>query len=280
MPSVNVRNLEQIQESDAAPRPFRLAALVLGSLAIAAIATSFAIARNGQGKSQVSNSDPLAELLASSKAQAPAERLEKGDVTFPSVLSDREHPTTALAAVKDERGRLVSQNNDETAAPTEPPPATDRLPVQPLPIGTLLGATPVTREPKDSLTQLAADAARAKEGEELAPAGMEGGYQLQVASFKDPAEAERLVQDLRRRGHRAFSQAAHVPERGLWHRVRIGPFRSRGEAEERKAAFEQSERVSPFLVDPEKVKQTEQRRAQRIAAERKRTAKKSNDSRR
>jgi cell division septation protein DedD len=100
---------------------------------------------------------------------------------------------------------------------------------------------------------------------------MEGGFQLQVASFKDPADAAKLVEDLRRRGHRAYSQAAQVPERGLWHRVRIGPFKSKFEANRYKVEFERSERVSPFVVDPDKEKQSEQIRAARLAAREKKS---------
>ena len=84
---------------------------------------------------------------------------------------------------------------------------------------------------------------------ELAPSGMEGGFQLQVASYRDQADADKLVEDLRKRGHRAFRQAAYVPERGLWQRVRIGPFKNKFEAVEYKAKFERAERLTPFLVD-------------------------------
>jgi DedD protein len=95
---------------------------------------------------------------------------------------------------------------------------------------------------------------------------MDGGFQLQVASFKDPAEADRLVDDLRRRGHRAYRLAANVPERGIWQRVRIGPFKTKFEANKYKAEFERSERMTPFVVDPEKVKQAAEVRAARLAA--------------
>lgn len=275
MDPVNVRNLEQIQESDGGVRPFRLGALALASIASAAIAVSFVVMSKRGGPASVSSADPLAELLASARADSPAERLEKRDVTFPGVLSDSARPTTALAAVKDERGRLVVQPSASSdAAPNGPPPATDRLPVAPLPVGTLLGATAVTSDPKDPLTQMAAGAARAREEPELAPPGLDGGFQLQVASFKDQADADRLVEDLRRRGHRAFRQAAYVPERGLWYRVRIGPFKSRLEAQRYKTQFEKNERVSPFLVDPEKVKQAEQIRAARLAAAQKKSGRK------
>jgi DedD protein len=169
--------------------------------------------------------------------------------------------------VRDERGRLVPAP-ERSAADGEkaPPPAADKLPVVPLPVGDLLGATPVTTEPKDGLVALAAERGKLPEGTELAPAGMDGGFQLQVASFKELGEAERLVHDLRRRGHRAYSIAAQVPERGLWHRVRVGPFKSKFEAQRYKAEFERTERVSPFVVDPAKVKQAEEARAAKLAA--------------
>jgi cell division septation protein DedD len=276
MQSVNVRNLEQIQEQDGARRGSRIGALLLAALASAAIVTSSVVMAKRKGPPAVSSADPLGELVSNAKAQAPAERLDGRDVTFPSVLSDKEKPTTAMAAVKDERGRLVTREDNQNFTPGAPPPPTDRLPVVPLPLGTLLTATPVTTEPKDRLTLLAADAARAagearaSDSGAFAAAGSDGGYQLQVASFKEVNEADKLVDELRHRGHRAFRQAAYVPERGLWQRVRIGPFKTRLEAQKYKVQFEKSERVAPFLVDPEKVKQAELTRAARVAAQDKR----------
>lgn len=268
MEPVNVRNLEQIQEQEARGAGSRLGALILGSLATAAIVTAGVVMTRKSGPPSVSSADPLAALVASAQSEPPAERLQGDDVRFPGVLSDEQEPTTALAAVKDERGRLVQQPAaSASSGDSLPPPATDRLPVVPLPVGTLLGATSVTTAPKDPLTALAADASRVPDGAALAPAGSDGGFQLQVASFKDQGEADRLVEDLRRRGHRAFRQAAYVPARGLWHRVRVGPFKSRLEAARYKGEFEKTERMTPFLVDPDKVKQAEELRAQRLAAE-------------
>lgn len=267
MASVNVRNLEQIQEQDAA-RPSRIGTLLLVSLAGAAVVSGFVMMSKKGGEPARSTQDPLAELVAEAKAPGtPAEVLDGKDVSFPRILSDDATPTTALAAVKDERGRLVKA--EERAAATDnllPPPPTDRLPVVPLPVGTLLNASPVITSPRDSLTDLAINAAAAKTDGELAPEGQEGGFQLQVASFKEQAEADKTVEDLRRRGHRAFRQAAHVPDRGLWHRVRIGPFKSKLEAIKYKERFERTERIAPFVVDPDKVKQAEAQRAARLAA--------------
>ncbi|HEV8248014.1 MAG TPA: SPOR domain-containing protein [Polyangiaceae bacterium] len=270
MDSVSVRNLEQIQEDENGARPSRLGALLLASLAGAAIVTAGVVMAGRSGPPSKALSDPLSALVAQSKSQpAPAEELQGRDVSFPSILSDSDRPTTALAAVKDEHGRLVKQGEGELGASSQsgPPLASDRLPVVPLPIGDLLHETSVTSEPKDSLTALAADAARLPDDAALAAPGMEGGFQLQVASFKDQPDADKLVEDLRKRGHHAFRQAAYVPERGLWYRVRIGPFKSKLEASAYKEKFERSERITPYIVDPEKVKQAEAQRAQRAAVE-------------
>jgi len=274
MAEVNVRNLEQIQEQDSG-RPSRIGTLLLVSLAGAAVVSASVMMSKKSGPPTRSSQDPLALLVAEAKNPGtPAEQLDGRDVSFPRILSDDASPTTALAAVKDERGRLVKQDDllPSQAATINgaPPPAGDRLPVVPLPMGTLLNSSPVVTAPRDALTDLAGSAAAAKTDGELAPEGNDQGFQLQVASFKDQAEADRAVEDLRKRGHRAFRQAAHVPDRGLWHRVRIGPFKSKLEAQKYKERFERTERIAPFLVDPEKVKQAEEQRAARLSALQKR----------
>jgi DedD protein len=266
---VNVRNLEQIQEDETRPRGSRLGTLVLASVAGAALVVVGLVTTKRSGPPARSADDPLAQLVTQSKAEGKTpEKIDGRDVTFPGLLSDDEKPTTALAAVKDERGRLVKQEASlpelPPGAPSTPPPATDRLPIVPLPAGTLLSATPVTREPKDSLTLLASNASKIDETVEMAPAGSDSGYQIQVASFKDQPDADKFVDDLRKRGHRAFRQAAYVPGRGLWHRVRIGPFKTKYEADQYRQKFERTERVSPYVIDPHKVKDAEEIRQQKL----------------
>jgi cell division septation protein DedD len=243
---------------------------LLASIGGAAIVMAGVMSAKRAGPPSTSQDDPLAALVASAKASGvPPEKLDGTQVTFPEILSDEDSPTTALAAVKDERGRLVKQPealNLPPGAATTPPPASDRLPVVPLPAGSLLVQTPVTTAPKDQLSQLAANASRVDDTTTMAPPGAEGGYQIQVASFRKATEADAFVADLRRRGHHAYRQAAYVPDRGLWHRVRIGPFKSRYQAIQYKKKFERTERVSPFVVDPDKVKLAAEIRAAKMAA--------------
>ncbi|HEY6728723.1 MAG TPA: SPOR domain-containing protein [Polyangiaceae bacterium] len=277
--SVNVKNLEQIQETEPNRPPTRLMALLLASLAGTALVLVGLMMTGREAPVQQTNADPLAQLVMKAKNDGvPAHRLDAEDVTFPELLSDVEKPTTALAAVKDERGGLVKNTIDTVAlagaapggvpvAGAPPPPATDRLPVVPLPAGTLLNATPVTTEPKDDLSRLAVTAAseRANAATE-APAGADSGFQIQVASFKDQVDADAFVSELRKRGHEAFRVAAMIPGRGLWHRVRVGPFKTKYQAVVYKQKFEQNERMAPFVVDPEKVKQAEEIRQRKVEA--------------
>ena len=102
------------------------------------------------------SADPLAALVARSKhpESTPPEAVHPSEVTFPSMLSDSDCPTTALAAVKDERGHLVGTDaDDRLRGDVAPPPPADKLPVVPLPAGTLLDETSVTKDPKDALTR-------------------------------------------------------------------------------------------------------------------------------
>ncbi len=270
MDSVNVRNLEQIQEDDSRRGVSRLTTVLLASMGGAALVIAGVTMAKRSGPPATSDQDPLAALVADAEKSAPpevpAQDLNGTDVSFPALLSDEEHPTTALAAVKDERGRLVEQPPDPRSIEGTPPPATDRLPVVPLPTGSLLSATPVTTQPKDQLTAMAGQLSEVDENAELAPLGNDSGFQIQVASFKDQADADQLVEDLRKRGHQAFRQAAYVPDRGLWHRVRIGPFKTKFLAVRYQKEFEQKERMSPFVVDPQKVKQAAEIRAAKLAA--------------
>ncbi len=277
MESVNVRNLEQIQEEDPKRRSSRLAVILLSSVGGAAIVMAAVMSAKRSGPPATSSDDPLTALVAQAKSSAnvPAEKLDGTNVTFPELLSDQGKATTALAAVKDERGNLLRQSEElalPPGAPTFPPPATDRLPVVPLPAGSLLAQTTVTSQPKDQLTQLAASASKVGDDVNAAPPGAEGGYQIQVASFRIATEADTFAADLRKRGHRAYRQAAYVADRGLWHRVRIGPFKTKFEAIKYREKFEKTERVSPFVVDPDKVRLAEEIKAHKIAIRNKRKA--------
>lgn len=58
-----------------------------------------------------------------------------------------------------------------------------------------------------------------------------GPLAVQVASTKDAASAGELVKKLIRLGYSGFSTKAEIPNKGTWYRVKVGPYRTKAEAE-------------------------------------------------
>jgi cell division septation protein DedD len=266
MDSGTVRHLDEIQEADAEARPSRLGALVLASLGGACIVFAAALLLRSPVKAKPQSVDPLGDLVAKAHpAGAPATPPKEGigrEVTFPELLSDRKTPTTALEAVREASAKGASAPSAANAqalaadalppgSPTAPPPAGDTLPVVPLPAQHVLSASAAETVPQDTLTTMARKVAR-DDGAETAAAGTPGGFQLQVSSFKTQPEAESFAAALRRRGHRAYVEPAQVKGRGLWYRVRIGPFKYKRSAAIYRQDFEAKERIVTFIVDPPK----------------------------
>ncbi len=59
-----------------------------------------------------------------------------------------------------------------------------------------------------------------------------GSFAVQVASTKDAASAAALVKKIKQLGHAGFSVRAAIPDKGTWYRVRVGPYRTKAEAEQ------------------------------------------------
>ncbi len=276
-----VRNLEQIQETDQEPRTPRMVSVALVILCGACV-TFGALALKGRSVAPATAKvDPLGDLVAAHKgaaagAAAKATDLQPRDVTFPAMLSDDQSPTTALAAVKG-GPRPTANGGAAGAGPTvapgvaaamppstpdvvslnqlvmpPPPPAGDRLPVVPLPAQNVLEASPIVTRPRDTLTRAATDQGQiTNAAAPSVPSGHEGGYQLQVSSFRTQAEANQFADQLRARSHKAYVVEAHVAGRGTWYRVRVGPFPSKQAAASYRSSFETREHVVPFIVLPQ-----------------------------
>jgi DedD protein len=252
-----VRNLDDIQEDEPSSRGSRAGAMVLASLGGACIVFAAAALMRSPPKAKVVNHDPLGDLVAKSHPAGAASAAPPGiggDVTFPTALSDAKRPTTALEAVREEPARRAGADLPFTlppGAPTTPPVAGDRLPVAPLPAQNVLEPAPAAAAVSDTLSTIAHARSR-DDGNETATAGQTGGYQLQVSSFKTQPEAEAFAAALRRRGHHAYVEAADVKGRGVWYRVRIGPFKYKHAAVIYRQDFEAKERMVTFIVDPQK----------------------------
>jgi DedD protein len=240
----NIRNLEQLQEDDddrKTPRGVTAALLVLGGGCV--VFAGLALAGRAS-QSPTAKADPLGDLLqrrphAGAVSSARTSDISTRDVTFPDMLSDNGNNATALVALQAAGAPALPK---VATPPAQPPPPTDRLPVVPLPAQAVLEATPVVTHPRDTLTRAATEAGQmltvGPATSETAPAGHDGGYQLQVSSFRTQGD---------------------VPSRGTWFRVRIGPFSTQHAASQYRTGFEAREHVVPFVVPPEAAKEAKAR---------------------
>jgi cell division septation protein DedD len=252
-----MRDMDQIQERDYDDGPGRKIAM-LAMAALATVGLVFAmgvlLGRSADAE-EIPAPDPLAaldEALPASAEQDPAEdedpTVDPRELTFHASLTGDERPevAAAMAAAAAELAHL------------DPLPA--ELEADALAMGTVAAAVvPPPEAPADAesfevppagnlaMAPAAAAAVAPPRGPEAA-VGSEGTYTLQVISYHTREEAEVFAEALRARGHTAFVQAAEVPERGTYYRVRVGPFETMRAAERYRADFEAQERMNTFVV--------------------------------
>lgn len=252
-----LRNIDDIQEREGEGSS-KLGGLVLASLGSACVVFAAIALLRKPGPAQVKPVDPLDDLLAKAPAASARRDLSASDVTFPSMLSDSNHPTTALAALQGGPGPSGMPFALPPGAPSFPPPPGDRLPVVPIPAQRMLGASSVVTDPRDPLTTMAKDRSAIKGA--MAEEGHAGAYNLQVGSFKTEPEAQSFATVLRQRGHKAYIESANISKRGVWYRVRVGPFKYLRDANKYRAEFEAKEHIVPFVVETEKEKKALEQR--------------------
>jgi len=71
---------------------------------------------------------------------------------------------------------------------------------------------------------------------------------IQVASLKDSNDADKMVARLKKKGYPAYMISSNIPEKGIWHRVRIGYFKDKAKAGSTLDKLKK-EKYSPFLVN-------------------------------
>lgn len=56
-------------------------------------------------------------------------------------------------------------------------------------------------------------------------------YTVQVASIRNLKEADKMVTRLKRKGYPAYKAIAKIPGKGIWFRIRVGPYPNKDEAQ-------------------------------------------------
>jgi cell division septation protein DedD len=277
-----VRDLDQIQEDDGDDRGRRLGTILLATAAVVGLtfAIGVVVGRAAEPEPQASD-DPLARLSGvapakTAKSAVSLPKVEAADLSFPNTLSGHEERPEVLAALRAaaaEEAALAepvapAQPPAEPARPAaghdddadedvagvvpEPPPAPTPVAaeeiVASIPAAVAAGAGARSLPEASRNDPLVAAAIREPEPRLNAPRGHDGEFTLQVISHDRPEPSQAFAEGLRAKGHSAFVTAADIPERGRYWRVRIGPFKSRQQADEYRQKFEDEEHMNTFVV--------------------------------
>lgn len=215
--------------------------------------------------------DPKAKPSAeqpSQPAQPAQPAIEAAQLTFERSLTEVEERPEVLAALE-AASREEERLAVHTAAPTARAPE-DRNGYEltgldsddePATLGNAGVSAPASAaaygashklEKSKSHDKLIA-AAMARPSGRVAGRGSDGEFTLQVISYDSQAAADAFASALRARGHEAFVTTGDVEGRGRYYRVRVGPFKSREQAEEYRRAFELRERMNTIVVKKQPV---------------------------
>ncbi len=255
-----MRNLEQIQESE----PDDGSSRRLGMLAMAALATVMLVFAMGTmlqagAEDPAEAEDPLAALDRAAGMQLRAEDAPEEDLNVDTRALRFHETLSATPTGADERPEVEATLAAAAAELNHP---------EPLPMGLAgMGADAVMHAlpaavaaspdngdlslalPGDPMVAAALpEVARQREPRARATVGEEGLYTLQVISYRTREEAEIFAEALRGRGHQAFVTEAELGERGVFFRVRIGPFEHARDAERYRTTFEQEEQMNTYVV--------------------------------
>jgi cell division septation protein DedD len=81
-----------------------------------------------------------------------------------------------------------------------------------------------------------------------------GRFTVNVGSFKERVKAERLMNELKDKGYKAFVAEAPIPQKGTWYRVSVGRFPSRKEAQTFAREVKEKEGIDYFVRELKEVK--------------------------
>lgn len=149
-----------------------------------------------------------------------------------------EQETRTVVLERDRKDPVPANGGNEPAQATpRPQAAVEEQDSTPKPTVTRPAPQPVVEEPA------------AQQSEPAATASSTGMFAVQLGSFADQGNAERLAAELRKRGHAAFLSQVMTGD-GQRHRVRIGPQKDREAAEATAASLARAGYKGKVLPHP------------------------------
>lgn len=169
-------------------------------------------------------------------AQGPGE-------TAPPVLTPVQAPVPEDKQPPDE---AAANAPPETTPPAPPSRASNAPQTTPQPQATPPAARPVTATPPTPAEAAASPAETAASPAPAQPAG-EGDYAIQVGSFLDAGNAQRMVKNLQGKGYKATVFDSTDAKYRVWHAVRIGPYKDIETASREARSFKDAEHLLALM---------------------------------
>lgn len=182
----------------------------------------------------------VGELAASRAGQG--EDAGSGAVVPIESAPKKEAPDKSADVIEPKFYRDLVEEEEENERPIEPIKLPEAKKTAPKPARPPAAAPPEARLPKEarkSPRKKASAETPARKPEKRAAANPRApkpwtagsGYAVQVASVRKFDEALRIVRRLRSAGFQAYIRNVDLGARGRWHRVRVGRYRDRAEAQ-------------------------------------------------
>lgn len=166
------------------------------------------------------------------------------EYTYPDVLTNedgqkgiRVKPSGVTA---DEYDKRRVREQVQPPAKLEVPRKVESATPRPSPAG--------DEEPTGEAPKAAAKAEAPKEAPVRSDKAPKGKFSVQVGSYQSTSEATASLNEWKKKGYEAFMAVGQVPQKGIWYRVRIGGFETRGEAERFLEKLKNKEKVSALVV--------------------------------
>ena len=159
--------------------------------------------------------------------------------------SDQKTQTVVLERTRDEP---MPAQQDPAPASVEEPPQAAALKPEPAPVEEQK-PEPERSEPEQSAPTASEPAESAPAVAVASSASATGMFAVQLGSFSNQQNAERLAADLRKQGFAAFLSQLSTPD-GQLHRVRVGPQKDREAAEAMAARLAKAGHKGKVLPHP------------------------------
>ena len=187
--------------------------IAAGSMVVALVAFLCGV-QMGKSLSEFQRTDNLTSRVQDQKGQAPPFRLMgKGKET---------HPAQEAKVLSSDPGENSAEREGAISQPSPKAPNGKNA-------GSGRGSIPSTAEEEKDLP-------------------LKAKYTLQVAAFNNAAEAQDLVDRLKKKGYDAYQITGNAAAKGTLQRVRIGHFQSLQEARQFALTFEKKENVRPIIA--------------------------------